>query len=326
MNNHSRQIQARGWIFASLVFCVVLFQPETAVGQVAGSGTINKIPKWTATTVIGDSAIADSSNHIGIGTTAPGRVLDIVSPGVNVEDGIRVTGPFVSRLDLWSTNLNTGVRNWSLRPDTVVYGDFSILQSNARLGDPFGAGTSRLYIKNDGKVGIGTTAPTTTLHVAGSTRITANLTVDGDVAVTGNIAAKYQDVAEWVPSRSELAAGTVVVIDPDRSNHVLASLRAYDTRVAGVISARPGVVLGESGAGKVMVATTGRVKMKVDASSGAIRIGDLLVTSDREGIAMRSQPLDLGGTPIHRPGTLIGKALEPLEKGVGEILVLLSLQ
>jgi hypothetical protein len=75
-----------------------------------------------------------------------------------------------------------------------------------------------------------------------------------------------------------------------------------------------------------MVATTGRVRVKVDATKGPIRVGDLLVTSDKEGIAMRSQPLDLGGAPIHRPGTLIGKALQPLERGVGEILVLLSLQ
>jgi hypothetical protein len=86
------------------------------------------------------------------------------------------------------------------------------------------------------------------------------------------------------------------------------------------------VILGEGGSGKVMVATTGRVRVKVDATKAPIRVGDLLVTSDQEGIAMRSQPLDLGGTPIHRPGTLIGKALEPLERGVGEILVLLSLQ
>jgi hypothetical protein len=41
---------------------------------------------------------------------------------------------------------------------------------------------------------------------------------------------------------------------------------------------------------------------------------------------MRSQPLDLGGTLTHSSATLTGKALEPLEKGVGEILVLLSLQ
>jgi hypothetical protein len=41
---------------------------------------------------------------------------------------------------------------------------------------------------------------------------------------------------------------------------------------------------------------------------------------------MKSVPVEIGGVRIHRPGTLIGKALEPLEKGTGEILVLLSLQ
>jgi hypothetical protein len=75
-----------------------------------------------------------------------------------------------------------------------------------------------------------------------------------------------------------------------------------------------------------MIATTGRVRIKVDATRAPIRVGDLLVTSGTPGFAMRSEPLDLGGTPIHRPGTLIGKALQPLEKGVGEILALLSLQ
>jgi hypothetical protein len=94
-----------------------------------------------------------------------------------------------------------------------------------------------------------------------------------------------------------------------------------------VISAQPGVALGVGGEGKALVATTGRVKVKVDATRSAIGVGDLLVTSEHEGVAMKSEPLDLGGTQIHRPGTLIGKALEPLEKGkTGEILVLLSLQ
>lgn len=72
--------------------------------------------------------------------------------------------------------------------------------------------------------------------------------------------------------------------------------------------------------------TTGRVKVKVDATKKPVEVGDLLVASDKEGIAMKSEPLDLGGVPIHRPGTLIGKALEPLSEGEGEILVLLSLQ
>ena len=42
---------------------------------------------------------------------------------------------------------------------------------------------------------------------------------------------------------------------------------------------------------------------------------------------MRSEPVNFGGIEMHRPGTLIGKALEPMAKGKkGEILVLLSLQ
>jgi hypothetical protein len=53
---------------------------------------------------------------------------------------------------------------------------------------------------------------------------------------------------------------------------------------------------------------------------------DVLVTSDKVGLAMCSEPLSLGGVPIYRPGTLIGKALEPLATGQAEILVLLSLQ
>lgn len=39
-----------------------------------------------------------------------------------------------------------------------------------------------------------------------------------------------------------------------------------------------------------------------------------------------SVPGEIGGVRIHRPGTIIGKALEPLAQGTGEILMLLSLQ
>jgi hypothetical protein len=41
---------------------------------------------------------------------------------------------------------------------------------------------------------------------------------------------------------------------------------------------------------------------------------------------MKSVPISFQGRQIHSPGTIIGKALEPLANGKGEILVLLSLQ
>jgi hypothetical protein len=157
------------------------------------------------------------------------------------------------------------------------------------------------------------------------------LTVNGNAhfngVVTGtSITATYQDLAEWVPSSSDLEAGTVVVLDPAIGNGVRASGSAYDTSVAGVVSAQPGIVLGIAGEEKEQIATTGRVVVKVDASVAPIAVGDLLVTSDRPGHAMRSTPVDVAGTRMHRPGTIIGKALQPLAGGQGEILVLLSLQ
>ena len=192
------------------------------------------------------------------------------------------------------------------------------------FGTGFGAVTTRMVIDNSGNVGVGVTAPSAKMDVNGSLNVNGNATFSGTVT-GGNIVAKYQDVAEWVPTTEELSAGSVVVLDDDQNNHVLASRHAYDTSVAGVVSAQPGIVLGEAATDKAKVATTGRVKIKVDASR-PIRIGDLLVTSDVPGTAMRSEPIDVAGAKIHRPGTIIGKALEPLDHGKGEILALLTLQ
>ena len=178
-----------------------------------------------------------------------------------------------------------------------------------------------LYISTGGNVGMGTVSPDSTkrLHVVGDARF--------DGTVTGTyIQAHYQDVAEWVPSRHDLTPGTVVVLDPQLGNGVAASLGAYDTAVAGVVSVQPGIILGEASATKEMVATTGRVKVKVDARRAPIAVGDLLVTSDERGVAMKSEPMDINGRKFHQPGTIIGKALEPLAGGQGEILVLLSMQ
>jgi hypothetical protein len=177
----------------------------------------------------------------------------------------------------------------------------------------------RMIIDLNGNLGIGTMAPAYRLHVVGDAHIGGTLTGT-------NIQATYQDLAEWVPATADLAPGTVVALNPEASNSVMPSNKAYDTTVAGVVSAQPGITLGIGGSDKEMIATTGRVKVKVTTAAGAIKVGDLLVSSDKSGVAMRSNPVEVSGISMHRPGTIIGKALEPLASGEGEILVLLSLQ
>ena len=246
--------------------------------------------------------------NVGVGTTSPSTPLHVFSNSANVLVGNIGSG--YGAIGFQSTlNVNNFVLTGSAT-ETVLNTPSGTSLSLRVNNNP----TNALVLNSAGNVGIGTPTPTTKLHVV------------GDVTVTGNIAAKYQDVAEWVPASSALPAGTVVSLDPAKSNHVEASSKPYDTRVAGVISEQPGITLGERGDNKVLVATTGRVRLKVDASNGPIQVGDLLVTSDIRGMAMKSKAIDVGGVEIHRPGTLIGKALEPLAKGRGEILVLLSLQ
>lgn len=282
---------------------------------------------------VNDRLFLDLAGNVGVGTTTPGYRLsavvdDAVNNGITYVSSVEHTTSSAPAAGMGSGLVFRSKRsNGDMAPSGSIAGVWEDPTNGTEDGalvfapvlNSSGHGTERMRITSVGNVGIGTSTPTKPLDVVGD--INASGTITG-----ANVKAKYQDVAEWVESSQTLQAATVVVLDKTKSNQVVASTRAYDSRVAGVISLQPGVTLGEEGEGRVLVATTGRVKIKVDASNGPIEIGDLLVTSEREGFAMKSSPVDVGGVLIHRPGTLIGKALEPLSKGTGEILVLLSLQ
>lgn len=261
---------------------------------------------WTD---LGTRLTIDRNGNVGIGTTTPPHIFSVRRNGGTA--GVHNVGElFVDRDNRTrSASLVVGTAG------TLKWITGMLAETDAFQIFDLGNSQPRLFVEpTNGNVGIGTTAPAAKLHVAG------NLKVDG------TINSANQDVAEWVSSTQRLAAGTVVTLDLERKDHVVASISAYDTKVAGVVSTQPGITLGAAGEGKVLVATTGRVRVKVDATRMPVRIGDLLVTSDRAGMAMPSVPVEVGGVQIHRPGTVIGKALEPLAGGVGEILVLLSLQ
>jgi hypothetical protein len=155
---------------------------------------------------------------------------------------------------------------------------------------------------------------------------------DGNVTVTGTLTANDvmlsgMDCAEEfdVATPAALEPGTVVVFNGEES--ISPSTEPYSKRVAGVISGaaryRPGIVLGRShssGEGKAPVALVGRVYCKVDADYSPIAVGDLLTTSSTPGHAMKA------ADPLKGFGSVVGKALRPLESGQGLLPILVALQ
>jgi hypothetical protein len=76
----------------------------------------------------------------------------------------------------------------------------------------------------------------------------------------------------------------------------------------------------QNGENRLPIALMGKVFCKVDASLGAVEIGDLLTTSPTPGHAMKATD------PLKAFGAVIGKALRPLADGQGLIPVLVALQ
>jgi hypothetical protein len=150
---------------------------------------------------------------------------------------------------------------------------------------------------------------------------------EGDVEVTGDIRLTgAADCAEEfdIVGVETVEPGTVMVLDDEGT--LLPSARAYDRRVAGVISGaggyRPGIVLDKqtSVGNRSPVALLGKVFCRVDARYGPIEVGNLLTTSETPGHAMRAVD------PRRAFGAVIGKALRPLQEGQGLIPILIALQ
>jgi len=135
------------------------------------------------------------------------------------------------------------------------------------------------------------------------------------------------DLAEvyYTDEGEEVEAGDVVVTGSS-GERVRRSDRPYQKEVIGVISTKPGLVIGEEPDGVdidvdriAIVALAGRVPVKVSTENGPIEVGDWLTTSSKPGVAMKATG----------PGSVIGKALEaynnPDPNAVEQILMFVSL-
>jgi hypothetical protein len=177
----------------------------------------------------------------------------------------------------------------------------------------------------EGNLGVGQPYPSATLDVNGNARV-------GVLQITGGADfAENFEVSEVTSSGEDatpkVEPGMVVSLDPASPGKLTLSARGYDRRVAGVVSGaggvKPGMVMSQEGTladGKFPVALTGRVYCWVDASHGAVEVGDLLTTSPTPGHAMKVMDT------AKAQGAIIGKAMTTLKSGKGLVLVLVNLQ
>jgi hypothetical protein len=240
-----------------------------------------------------------TAGNVGIGTENPATKLHVESPGF-AEISIRSTN---ERAILSLTNsLNPQGYTWTL--ESGVGGQFPSL---------FG-----IYNRNVNKPG---------LTIDGSLLVSVKaLQITGGADFAENFDVSAEKYA-GSPSAPEIQPGMVVAIDPANPGKLSLSRRAYDHRVAGIISGaggvKPGMTMGQQQTladGKYPVALSGRVYVWVDATRGAIHPGDLLTTSATPGHAMKAS------NPAKAQGAIIGKAMTELKSGKGLVLVLVTLQ
>jgi hypothetical protein len=148
---------------------------------------------------------------------------------------------------------------------------------------------------------------------------TVHITGGSDLSESFNVTSGH--------GKTPVQPGMLVCIDETNAGQLKLSERAYDPRVAGVISGaggvQPGMLMGQAGTiadGDNSVALVGRVYCWADADYGEIKPGDMMTTSNTPGHAMRAEDRDKAY------GTIVGKAMTPLPEGRGLVLVLVGLQ
>jgi hypothetical protein len=168
---------------------------------------------------------------------------------------------------------------------------------------------------------------------AGTAKIILDADFNGDGRIItdemqiigGSDLAEHFDIS--MPFGEVPEPGMLVSIDPNHPGQLMLTTEEYDQKIAGVISGANGVetglIMGQEGSiadGDWPVALTGRVYVKADASKESIKAGDLLTSSHLAGHVMKASDTE------KRAGAIVGKAMTPLSKGQGFVLILVTLQ
>ncbi len=109
-------------------------------------------------------AIDGGNNRVGIGQSSPAAKLHVEWTGsqVSTDNIARITAPIYPSLEFYSTNSNSGNRNWKIAGVHNSYGTLEFLRSSTAGGV---ANITTLVMNSAGNIGIGTHVPDNVLHI-----------------------------------------------------------------------------------------------------------------------------------------------------------------
>lgn len=273
--------------------------PEAVVGQTSGT--------------TGHGVAGYAINPIGLSVGVYGKAVSSRGTGIMGESTPAANGyPTYGVVGRAHGNYGTAVQGIA---DSTTGATVGVQGSVASA-----TGTGGLFANAmKGNILIGQSAATRVFRVDGTGKVYAN----------GGLQSSGADFAESIAVRgavSDYQPGDVLVIDDEADRRVRLSYRPYSTRVIGIYSTKPGTLSSTHAMDapefqqEIPVAVIGLVPCKVTAINGAIRRGDLLVSSSVPGRAMKATDRGL----MH--GAVVGKATQELAEGDGIIEVLVTLE
>lgn len=182
-------ITASSFTSAEAVF---ISNSSSDVVRITQTGTGNALKVEDSTNPDATPFVVDANGSVGIGTATPTAKLHVESTGFGAGRALFKSSDAGNYITIYGSNpagtndtafIDFQDGNIANSAFIGLSGQATVQSGDLRFYTGGNIGSVRLIIKKQGNVGIGTSTPTNTLHVAGTAKVDG-LTTLGDIAIT----------------------------------------------------------------------------------------------------------------------------------------------